>query len=679
MAGSPTPSADTRPLAKAGLLTWVLVAGSAAAALLAAPHASGSGQPAASAPGSEPLATPGYVADKTCAPCHRALYESYKAVGMSQAFYRPSAERTIEDFDQPFYHPPSRRHYRMSWRDGRLYLRRWQVGPDGEERNVLEREVHWVLGSGHSSRSYIHQTEWGELYQLPLAWYTEIASWGMAPGYDRADHKGFSRRVQRDCMFCHNAYPRDAAAGSDRYGEPQVFPAELPEGIGCQRCHGPGKEHVELAFDPDAPEMLVRSSITNPVRLEPRLRDDVCFQCHLQPSVTLSGVRRLDRAMYSYRPGQPLSDYVVLMDVVEDRPASERFEINHHPYRLRQSRCYTASEPGALSCLTCHDPHRKVPAAEAAAHYRAACLSCHGLDDCDLDAMRHGEGPPAADHCVACHMPRRRTQDVVQATMTDHLIRRHPGGPELLAPIAEREVRLETVELLEPDRAPEGREALVYRTLAMVRSGSEAALGRLRYALRAAPLEELSPYLELAVGQLSAGRFEDAEKTLAPLVERAPDQPLPHLHLGVALAAQGRWEPAFRHLSRAVELAPDRPEARYNLGKLLIQAGRPQDAVGQLAAALTSRPAMAAGWLDLGNALAGLGRFDEAAAAYRKALANDPRLDLAQRNLAEALVRAGRSDEAVAELRAWIHFEPGDARAKRRLEDLLAGDRAAGR
>ena len=641
--------------------------------------ATGSGTPGAEAREDGPLATPGYVTDSACTPCHRALAESYKAVGMSQAFYRPRPEKRIEDLDQDFYHQASKRHYRMLERDGRLFLRRWQVGPDGVERNVLEREVHWILGSGHSSRSYIHQTEWGELFQLPLAWYTENQSWGMAPGYDNADHKGFNRRVQRDCMFCHNAYPPGVAAGSDVYGEPQVFPRELPEGIGCQRCHGPGAEHVEVAFDPEAPEMLLRASIVNPGRLEPRLRDDVCMQCHLQPSVTLSGVRRIGRPMYSYRPGQPLSDYLVLMDVVEDRPSAERFEINHHPYRLRQSRCYSESEPGALSCLTCHDPHRKVPPAEAAAHYRAACLTCHDLDDCDLDAMQLGKGSPAADNCAACHMPRRRTEDVVQATMTDHRIRHRPGGPELTAPLAEGDKRLETVEFLEPDRAPEGREALTYRTLAMVRSGSEAALARLRYALRAAPREEISPYLELAVGQLSAGRAEDAEKTLAPFVERFPDHPLLHLHLGVALASQGEIQPAFRYLARAVELAPDRPEARYNLGKLFVRAGRPREALGQLAAALASRPGMAPAWLDLGNALAALGRFDEAAAAYRKALANDPRLRLAQHNLVEALKRLGRTDEAAAELRAWLHFEPGDGEARRRLADLLAGQEATGR
>lgn len=632
--------------------------------------------------GEDSLAAPGYVPDKSCAPCHRTIYESYKSVGMARSFYRPSRDKIIEDFENNrFYHPPSQRHYEMTEREGRFFLRRFQLGPNGEERNVLEREIHWVLGSGSSSRSYIHQSQWRELFQLPIAWYTETASWGMAPGYDHPEHKGFNRRVQRDCMFCHNAYP-EVPKGSDRYGAPQTFPAKLPEGIGCQRCHGPGAAHTEMAFDLGAAETLVRDSIVNPSRLEPRLRDDVCMQCHLQPSVTLSGVRRLDRAMYSYRPGQALSDYLVLMDVVEDRPAAERFEINHHPYRLRQSRCYTRSPAGELSCLTCHDPHRKVRGEEAIARYRSACLSCHELDDCDLDAMTSGSSRTpqdrvpevAADNCKGCHMQRRRTEDVVQATMTDHFIRRRPGGPELVAPIAESEVRLETVEMLEPDRVPRGPEALLYRALAMVRSGSESALDRLRSALRTrsktgAP-EELSPYLELAVGQLAAGRFAAAEKLLSPIVERVDDGALPHLHLGVALAAQNQPDPALRHLARAVELEPDRPEARYNLGKLLARLGQADAAADHLEAALRSRPGLAAAWFELGNAHARRERFAEAVLAYRQALANDPHLNLAQQNLVEALLRQGETEKAVSELRAWLHLEPENAAARQRLEAL---------
>ena len=117
------------------------------------------------------------------------------------------------------------------------------------------------MGSGKHSRVYLYSTPNGELYQLPIAWYTQEKRWAMAPGFDRPDHLGVHRRVRRECMFCHNAYP-DVPAGSDLYGPYQTFPAELPEGLGCQRCHGPGAEHARLALlggESEAEEKSVRA------------------------------------------------------------------------------------------------------------------------------------------------------------------------------------------------------------------------------------------------------------------------------------------------------------------------------------------------------------------------------------------------------------------------------------
>src|SRR5258706_13907353 len=116
----------------------------------------------------------------------------------------------------------------------------------------------------------------------------------------------------------------------------------------------------------------IHSTPVDPSRLDARRRNDVCYECHMQPTVALPGLRRYGRDIYSFRPGSPLADYMVQLDVVESAvPRSERFEINHHPYRLEQSRCFRESE-GKLSCLSCHYPPRKIPERQGAAHDRAA-------------------------------------------------------------------------------------------------------------------------------------------------------------------------------------------------------------------------------------------------------------------------------------------------------------------
>ena len=466
-------------------------------------------------------------------------------------------------------------------------------------------------------------------------------------------------------MFCHNAYP-DVPAGSDVYTAPHVYPEELPEGLGCQRCHGPGAEHSRLAMGEEVDFEALYSSILNPGDLEPRLRDDVCHQCHMQPSVAIPGKRRFGRRDYSYRPGEPLSDYLVELDVVDaGTERSERFEINHHPYRLEQSRCFTASA-GRMSCLTCHDPHRKVETAERAAHYRAACLGCHEIDACRLEEMAGDVATPAvaADDCVACHMQERRTQDVVQVTMTDHLIRSRPGGPELLAPIEEHDPDIDDVVFVDPERAPEGGLGDLYRvyTVAELTGGNHAvAVRTLERLMPVVRPPELEPYFALARGQLQQGRPDAARDTLGEILERSPNYPMARRLLGLAHARLGQREAAMARVREALEHDQDRPEAHSNLGNLLIQSGRPEQALPHLERAVELRPNMDKAWFYLCVAQAELDRFGDAVSSCRRALAIEPRHSRAYLVLAQILLRQGQRAEALRYLRHGAEHasEPG--------------------
>src|SRR5437867_2398930 len=273
----------------------------------------------------------------------------------------------------------------------------------------------------------------------------------------RADHQGVLRRVRHECLFCHNAYPEIAAETRDGFWRKQTLPTALPEGLGCQRCHGPGAEHAGLALG-SADGASVRAAIVNPMRLDPQHRKDVCYECHMQPAVALSPIRRLGRDIYSFRPGQALSDYLLQLDIVDPAmPKSQRFEINHAPYRLEQSRCFR--ESGAkLFCLDCHDPHRGTK------QVRDVCQECH----------TSGEHTTAKTDCVSCHMPKRRTQDVVHVVMTDHKIQKPQkpqkpmAGASLLAPREERDPSI--AEII----APPGAE--LYRTLASARAGKQVTI-----------------------------------------------------------------------------------------------------------------------------------------------------------------------------------------------------------
>ncbi|MEA2691910.1 MAG: hypothetical protein QOJ16_1297 [Acidobacteriota bacterium] len=603
-------------------------------------------------------AAPGYVEDRVCADCHTEIATAYKEIGMARSFYRPGAGRAMEDFGRlaRFDHAPSHQSFAMERRGDRLFFKRWQTAADGKPVNVFEREVDWVLGSGNHARTYLYRTAEGELYQLPLAWYTQEGRWGMAPGYDRPDHEGVLRRVRRECLFCHDGYP-EVPAGSDAYGAPQVYPERLPEGLGCQRCHGPGGEHVRRAAGGTEARETIRAAIVNPARLPQALGDDVCNQCHLQPEVALPMVRRFGRGDDSYRPGEPLPDYVVHTDLKDEgtggTDGQERFEINHHSYRLRQSRCFAASA-GKLACWTCHDPHRRLPKAELAARVRSVCLTCHATNAGPVCKRPGAPIAPAADpvDCASCHMPKRRPRDVVHVVMTDHKIQRKPGGPELTAPRAEADPTLTEVRLYNPERAPAGDLGKLYLTLAVVRAGAfPSAVERLEGLLAGAPLPDPAPYLELAAAEIKEQRFAAAERTLGTVLARYPDHPQALEWLGVVRAATGRTREAEELLRRVLgRPGADGVEARFNLALLVAGQGRNDEAVPLFEQVLAARENFVSAWIHLGQALAGvakLPRLDRAAECYRRALTIDPAQTDAYLGLGRVLLRQGKRGEAV--------------------------------
>jgi hypothetical protein len=228
---------------------------------------------------------------KICSACHREIWESYRKTGMGRSFSRPSPDNTPIPAGS-YYHAPSESYFTMSARGGEFFQRRRQVDSFGSEVNVMEKRVDYVLGSGNHARTYLHRTPADTFIELPLGWYAEKGGyWAMNPGYDRPDHEGFRRPITYDCMFCHNAYPK-VPARNEKPREEAVYGA-LPEGIDCERCHGAGARHIELAGrpggtrDPRAPGPGRRSapraagSAARACRRTPRRRADFadCESC----------------------------------------------------------------------------------------------------------------------------------------------------------------------------------------------------------------------------------------------------------------------------------------------------------------------------------------------------------------------------------------------------------------
>ena len=665
--------------------------------------------------GQNPTDSP--LSSQVCQSCHAEIYESYGEVAMARSFYRPSAENVIEDYtrENHLFHAPSNRHYRMVQREGRFYQRRYRLDSDGNEKNVLEREVTWIIGSGEHARSYLSLDDGGVLRQLPVTWYPQIQRWGMSPGYDHPDHEDFARQVTHSCLFCHNGYPL-LPEPSDRYGQRNVFRTELPSGIGCHRCHSPGADHVKLASTGEAAAEQIRQSIVNPARLSAERQLDVCLQCHLEAAAAAPRFRRSGRPVYSFRPGEALADYIVHFDLGEPgaKNPPDRFEIDSAGYRMRQSACFRLSR-GALTCTTCHDPHRKLRGKEALRHYRERCLTCHNRPSRAV----HGETPPA--DCTACHMPKRRAQDVVHAVMTDHLIQKGPPGPSLLAPLQEDHSPKKEQPLLYFPQSLSGWERDLYLGMAEVQTPGSLRQGleRLTATLERKSASFAEPWVKLATAQAETGAYDAARASLERALDIDPDSPIARFNLAEVMRRQGRFAAAVEQYRRTLALDPNYAKAYLGLGLVNRQQDRPAvesfrravqsdpllgeahlglgreslerrgaiEAAGHFLQALRVDPDSAEAHLDLGLARARQGLQEEALAAFRQAAALDPASAEAHYNLGVALARKGRIREALQYFRRAVRLRPEDAEAQSnlgmaysqlgRLEDAVASFRQA--
>ncbi len=652
-----------------------------------------------------PATSATYLNPAVCANCHSDVWQTYRLTGMGRSFHRPVPG---EVKPASYYHKPSDSYFTMQEHDGHLFQRRYQIGFDGKETNSVEKQIDYVVGSGNHVRAYLHRTSRNTLVELPLALYAEKGgSWAMNPGYDRPDHAGFTRSITNGCMFCHNGYP-DIVQNNANLGDAR-FPDRLPEGIDCQRCHGPGSRHVELAEEGSPPGEIQRA-IVNPARLSPERQMEVCMQCHLETTSARlpNSVVRFDRAPYSYRPGEALGDFMLQFDHAPGTGRDDKFEIAGAAYRLRKSACFQKSE-GALRCTTCHNPH-DIPRGEAAAqHYTAVCRNCH--DTALKQTIAAGKHTESAD-CIGCHMPKRRTDDVVHVAMTDHFIQRRKPQRDLLLPLDEKHDTEDSsyrgeVILYYPHELSAGRERDLYLAAAQVAQKSNLLQGipAMAAAIEKYHPEQVDYYLQLGDAYAATGQVDKAISLYEEAARRKPDSLMALRQWGFNLRLSGQIGRAIEILKRALEVAPSDSTAWHELGLAYVAQHSRNEAIAALQKAAdldedSSEPYNSLGgvWLEsrdltraepafreairrqpdyaeahsnLANVLSASRRFAEASYHFEAAIRLKPDYADARFNYALALARVNRFSDAQRQIEAELRFEPRSAEAHDLLGNLL--------
>ena len=601
-----------------------------------------------------------YVGRDACLGCHAGIGGTAAETGMGRAFYPLTRETAVEDFSKKnrFDLPADGLAYEMTASPaGGYVMRQIVLDADGATLAMAEEPMRYVVGSGNHSRSYLTGGN-GYLYQMPICWYPDKPGWDLCPGYELRN-RYFNREADLSCVFCHNGRMLPFEGTSNRFDD-----RATPHGIDCERCHGPGEDHVELwTKHPPATPPEIDPTIVNPAKLERGRRIHVCLQCHLGDADASERVQRPDRDLLDFRPGAALTDFVDTMTY--DPPVADRFAIGGQGDRLLLSRCYRESG-GGLDCLTCHDPHVSVysPARPKNA-VRRACLTCHATKPCALPiSARAARG----DDCAACHMRRSEPVDQRFTAFTDHWIRRRispPGGPAPARPALDMVPVFPEAHRAYPGAEPAlnlGRAYLVKRTGAV--EGGRIPWSRPEALLREASASADPPadaWFLLGKAAVARGDLAEAIGDLREALRLDPRHHHARANLASALIGTSRAAEAEPLLRESIREMPGDPSGPSDLSRVLVMTGRAAEGRALLESAIAEHPSNPTLLGNLGLLDAKEGRHAEAVERLRAAGALDPSIAEIWRALAASLLELGRPREAIPPARRAARLRPGDA------------------
>ena len=330
-----------------------------------------------------------YTGSQACEKCHAEIYTRWKRTPMANVVRDPAthpdaiiadlATNTVAKFTKD----------QVAFVYGSLWKQRYFTKIDDD---YFPLPVQWVVGN-RTWRPYMVPAKGGD-------WWAAI--------YPPDNMK---RPTGPLCDGCHSV---DYNIQTKRVAEWNV---------GCERCHGPGSEHVAHPS---------RGNILNPAQMDYVRANDTCIQCHSQGQPVTNPIEgKYYDWPVGYNVGLQLQNFWKLEDCTLGQTSFYYFpDCTAHKNRMQgndfaQSVMYRRG----IACSSCHDVHGTENYAQLRKPANQICLDCHtpsgpnGPRAATLEEHTHHKAGSAGSECVACHMPAIETEGVPGAFVHAHTFR----------------------------------------------------------------------------------------------------------------------------------------------------------------------------------------------------------------------------------------------------------------
>ena len=291
----------------------------------------------------------GFVGSDKCAECHPEEFAQWRLT--------PHARMLVDAVRDPFS----------------ILATDFDSAPFGKEEIVYTVGSHWV-------QKYLTRID-GVLYVLPKYWNIPERRWEPYSIWNWMEQP-----YNVHCDGCHTV-------GFDP--ETQSF---FEPGVGCEACHGPGKEHVK--------EGGRLSAIVNPATIDPDRAQMICMACHTDGMDKETNTYPFP---VGYLPGANLDDY--FSEFFMPKPKSKAWYWGSMDLRERkrmwyffQSKFYST----ARACEVCgfdrgvsHKKERYMTPTEY-------CGTCHKYRYENF--LEHSGHRPEKTECNDCHVPNMAKQ-----------------------------------------------------------------------------------------------------------------------------------------------------------------------------------------------------------------------------------------------------------------------------